>query len=220
VLKISHPCEITSIPSNLYELEQHEKPFSRNAFELVNYSALKISNAIEADDISNLFHEEKNKSEPMISYNFCESLVKLFDEEREIPFQLIFYWSKSSLQKIPHPTISNQISFPYSIKSKMEEVKAYFEPPKKDSLKKEFYGTVDTLGGIVGEDNRRSGAVTITIFDNHEVFKSKVNLSPDQYQIALAAHEKGNALVKIIGDLKRGKRSQYIENVQSFNLVE
>ena len=221
ILKISHPCEIISIPNLFDEYEQHEKPFSRNAFELVNSSALKISNAIEADDIFTLFQEENNSSEPMISYNFCESLEKLFDEEREIPFQLIFNWSKSSIQKIPLPKISSQVSFPYSIKSKMEEVKAYFEPPKRDSLQKEtFYGTVDTLDGIVGEGNRRSGSVTITILYKNETFKSRVNLSPDQYQIALKAHEKGNALVKIVGDLKRGKRSHSIDNVQNFNLVE
>ena len=218
ILKISHPCEIAAASTNCDE--KYEKPFSRNAFEIVNNSAIKISNAIEADDISTLFYDEKNSSEPMISYNFCDSLVKLFDDEREIPFQLIFNWSKSSLQKIPNPVFSNLVSFPYSVKSKIEEVKSYFEPPKRDLLEETFYGTVDTLDGIVGEDNKRSGAVTITIFYDHETFKSKVNLTPDQYQIALDAHVKGNALVKTVGDLKRGKRSHAIENVKSFCLVD
>jgi len=218
-LKISHPCEIISTNNNLFN--QYEKPFSRSAFEIMNNSAVKISNAIVSDDISTLFREEKNNSKPIISYNFCDSLSRLFDEEREIPFQLIFNWSKSSLQKIPQPNISNQVIFPYSNKLKMEEVKAYFEPPKRDSLLKEtFYGTVDTLDGIVGVDGKRYGSVTITVLYDNETFKSKIYLSSDQYQIAVNAHQKGNALVKIVGDLQRGKRIQSIENVQNFNLVE
>jgi len=219
ILKISHPCEIIR-DDNLFE-EKYAKPLSRSAFEIINKSAAKISNAIEADDISTLFQEEKNSLSPIISYNFCDSLAKLFDEEREIPFQLIFNWSKSSLLKIPMLNITNQVVFPYSNKLKMEEVKTFFEPSKRDFLKNEtFVGTVDTLDGDVGEDEKRSGSVTLTVFYNNETFKSKVNLSSDQYQIAINAHQKGNAFVKIVGDLQRGKRSQSIVNVQNFNLVE
>ena len=218
ILRISHPCEV-NINRTLFE-KDYEIPASRKAFEIVNLSAVKISNAIEADDISTLFDEEKNSEKPVISYNFCESLSKLFDEEREIPFQLIFNWSKSSLQKIPQPGISNQVVFPYSNKTKIEEVKSYFEPPKKEFLKGEtFVGTVESLDGDVGEDNRRFGPVTLTVFYKSETFNTKVYLSPEQYEIALDAHRKGKALVKIIGDLQRGKRSQSIVNVQSFNLV-
>ena len=219
ILKISHPCEIITV-RNLFD-EHYEKPLSRSAFEIMNSSVVKISNAIAADDISSLFNEEKNSSKPVISYNFCDSLSKLFDEEREIPFQLIFNWSKSSLQKIPQPNILNQVVFPYSNKSKIEEVKAYFEPPKRDFLQEEtFYGTVDTLDGNVGEDERRSGSVTLTILYKNETFKSKISLSSDQYQTAINAHQKGNAFVKIVGDLQRRKRIQSIVNVRSFNLLE
>jgi hypothetical protein len=218
ILKISHPCEIISV-NDIFG-EQYEKPFSRNAFEVMNISSVKISNAIEADDISTLYNEEK-ECVPIISYNFCDSLSKLFDDEREIPFQLIFNWSKSSLQKIPQPQISNRIIFPYSNKSKMEEVKAYFEPAKRDILQNEtFIGTVDTLDGDVGEDERRKGSVTITVFHNKDTFKTKLNLPPEQYQIAIDAHKKGNAFVKFIGDFHRKKRVQSIENIQGFNLVE
>jgi len=219
ILKISHPCEISSV-SSLFG-DEYKKPLSRSAFELMNISVVKISNAIEADTVSNLFNEEKNSKEPVISYNFCDSLSKLFDEEREIPFQFIFNWSKSSLQKIPQPDIPNRVVFPYSNKSKIEEVKAYFMPPKRDFIQDDtFIGTIDTLDGDVGEDERRRGSVTLTTFYNNETFKSKINLSPDEYQIAINAHQKGNAFVKIVGDLQREKNSQSIVNVQSFNLVE
>jgi len=219
ILKISHPCEIVST-NDLFG-EQYKKPLSRNAFEIMNDSVVKISNAIEADTIPNLFNEEKNSKEPVISFNFCDSLSKLFDEEREIPFQFIFNWSKSSLQKIPRPNIPNRVVFPYSNKMKIEEIKAYFEPPKRDFIQNEtFIGTIDTLDGDVGEDERRKGYVTLTTFYDNETFKSKINLSPEEYQIAIDAHRKGNAFVKIVGDLQRGKNSQSIVNVQSFNLVE
>ena len=218
ILKISHPCEINN-RNDLFD-ELYDKPFSRKAFELVNLSAEKISNAIETDDISTLFYEEKNSEKPTISYNFCDAFSNLFDDEREIPFQLIFNWSKSSLRKLSQPYNTHQVSFPYYSKSKVEEVKSFFEPPKRDFLQAEtFVGTVDTLDGDSGEDDQRYGSVTLTVFYEGETFKSKVNLSTEQYEIALDAHRKGKALVKIVGDLQRSKRSQSIENVQSFNLV-
>ena len=221
ILKISHPCELKINHDLFTKNEQYEKPFSRNVFENMNNSAIKISSAIEADDIFSLFNNEKMNQRPEISYDFCDSLSKLFDEEREIPFQLIFNWSKASLQKIDKPNFSNQVIFPYSNKSKIDAVKAYFEPPKQGFLREEtFYGTVDTLDGNVGKDEKRSGYVTITILYKNETFKVKVNLSSNNYQMALKAHEKGNAFVKIIGDLRKGTRHHHIENVQSFSLVE
>ena len=220
VLKVSHPCEIIDISESSDEEIKYEKPFSRNVFEIINHSILKISNAIEADDISGLFDNESKSENPIISYNFCNSLSKLFDEDKELPFQIIFNWSRSSLKKILPPTFPNQLTFPYSIKSKVEEVKSYFAPPKKDlPMEETFYGTVDTLDGIVDEDNNRSGFVTITVLYNNEVYKPKVDLSPEFYQIALEAHKKGNTYVKIVGDLKIDNRRQVIENIKHFNLM-
>ena len=219
VLKISHPCEIIGSPESSDEYKQYEKPFSREVFETINYSALKISDAIESDDISTLYYEQSKCEKPMISYNFCDSLSKLFDDENEMPFQISLNWSKTSLKKLTVPTITNQLIFPYSIKSKVDEVKSFFEPPKKDSLQEEvFCGTVDTLDGSV-KGNIRSGSVTMIILYNNDVFKPKVDLSPEHYQIAVEAHKKGNAYVKIVGDLKIDNRRQVIENIKDFSLM-
>ena len=125
------------------------------------------------------------------------------------------------MQKIPIPSISKQISFPYSIKSKIEEIKSYFEPLKKKLFEKEiFYGTVDTLEGIADNDNGRSGLVTMTILYNYEIFSPKINLSSEQYKVAVEAHGKGKKYVRVVGDLKKENRKQSIENVTSFSLAD
>jgi len=220
ILKISHPCEIiTSQENNLFNETELEKPISRSAFELINSSSIKIIDAIESNSINALFEEEQESQKPTLSYNFCESLSHLYDNEREIPFQLIFNWSKASINKIPKPKYENKVLFPYSSKNKITELTNYFTP-KRESLKNEkFYGTVDSLDGAVGEDGKRSGSVTLTILHENDTFKTKVNLPSNWYDIAVDAHKKGGAYVQIVGDLKRGKRSHSIENVTSFNVM-
>lgn len=222
ILKISCPFELMGNPqpSLFPDQSQIEKPLSRKSFELINSSSLMILEAIDADIINTFYEQESQKQNPLISYNFCDSLSKLFDEERELPFQLIFNWSRASLMKVPQPTMPNIVSFPFSTKSKIDEVKEYFAPKKLD-LSGTFYGTVDTLDGTIGEDGMRSGTVILSILYENELIKARVNLLSKFYEVAVDAHKKqGGAYVLVKGDMKRGKRTNTIENLIDFRLSE
>ena len=218
ILKISCPFDTINSSSSLFEEDGFEKPLSRSAFELINSTSLKIIEAIEEDGIQKLYEDQEQMNAPDISFNFCDALSKLYDEDRELPFQLIFNWSKSSMQKLQPPSFNNKVAFPYSTKLKMEEVKGYFAP-RKNNHSGIFYGTVETLDGVIGEDGKRFGQVMLSLLYENELIKTKVNLNADAYALAVEAHRLGGAYVQIKGDLKRGRRANSIENLQNFDLL-
>ena len=203
VLKISCPFEMVHSSPNIFE-DTAELPFSRKALMNVNQSSFDILNAIDEDTIGELYNNQFNASLPSISYNFCDSLIKLFDEERELPFELIFNWSRASKLKIPLPNLPHKIRFPFSHKSKIEEVKEYFAPKNQD-LSGEFIGTVETLNGEISKDGRRQGEVFVSILYEDQILKTKLMLDADQYVTALEAHKAAGKYVKLYGALKRQK---------------
>jgi len=217
ILKVSIPFELTHAPvSNLFG-ESIEKPFSRKAIEVISKSSNILLETIEADSLSELFQIQSVDEHPLISYNFCDALSKLFDEERELPFQLIFNWSKASMLKIPKPALPQKLTFPFSHKNKIEEIREYFTP-KRNDLQDDFIATVETLDGSIGEDGRRSGPVVLSILYENEIIKARVNLTSDFYAVAVEAHKRAGSYVEINGLIKRNKRSNTIEEIKSFKI--
>ena len=217
ILKISIPFEMTNAPVATLFGEVLETPFSRKAIEVVSKSSGILLDTIESDSINELYQNQSTDQNPLISYNFCDAVSKLFDEERELPFQLIFNWSKASLMKLPVPALPQRITFPFSHKNKIEEIREYFTP-KRNDLQDDFIATVETLDGSIGEDGKRSGSVVLSILYENEIIKASVNLNSDAYAVAVEAHKKGGSYVEINGLLKRNKRSNTIEEIKSFKL--
>jgi hypothetical protein len=217
ILKVSIPFELTHAPVTSLFGEVLETPFSRKAIEIVSKSSGILLDTIESDSINELYQNQSTVENPLISYNFCDAVSKLFDEERELPFQLIFNWSKASLMKLPAPALPQRITFPFSHKNKIEEIREYFTP-KRNDLQDDFIATVETLDGSIGEDGKRSGPVVLSILYENEIIKARVNLNSDAYAVAVEAHKKGGSYVEINGLLKRNKRSNTIEDIKSFKL--
>lgn len=217
ILKVSIPFELTHAPVPSLFDETIVTPFSRKAIEVISKSSSMLLETIEADSLKELYQNQSTAEYPLISYNFCDAVSKLFDEERELPFQLIFNWSKASMLKLPTPTLPQRVTFPFSHKNKIEEIRDYFTP-KRNDLQDDFIATVETLDGGIGEDGRRSGGVVLSILYENEIIKAKVNLTSEQYSVAVDAHKKGGAYVEINGLLKRNKRSSTIEQIRFFKL--
>ncbi|MDD2285992.1 MAG: hypothetical protein PHQ11_11425 [Paludibacter sp.] len=217
ILKVSIPFELTHAPIPSLFGETIETPFSRKAIEVVSKSSIILLDTIDSDSITDLYKIQSADEHPLISYNFCDAVSKLFDEERELPFQLIFNWSKASLMKLPAPALPQRITFPFSHKNKIEEIREYFTP-KRNDLQDDFIATVETLDGSIGEDGKRSGPVVLSILYENEIIKARVNLNSDAYAVAVEAHKKGGSYVEINGLLKRNKRSNTIEEIKTFKL--
>jgi hypothetical protein len=218
ILKVSCPIQLESAPTpSLFEFESG-KPISRKAFELINNGALKVLQSVEEDSFDQLLEEQSNAEKPIISYNFCDALIGLFDDERELPYELKFNWSRAYLQKLPAPQIQTTVRFPYSFKPKIDELKNYFKPQSKETADT-FFGTVESLNGNEGDDGRRCGEVILALIIDSEIVNARVNLSTEWYEIAYRAHGQGGGIVKVKGRLVPGKRISTLDDVSIFDHV-
>lgn len=219
-LKISCPLEYDSPnTTDLFGETEINKPYARKTFELINRSAFEILNTIEADSIESFIEEQTNSITPHITYNFVEAISELFDEERELPFDLGFDWSKSSLGRIAPPSTPKLIRFPFSLKSKIDTVKNYLEP-KSSALEDTFYGTVESLNGNIDNEGNRSGEVRIALIIDSSIVNVRVLLKHEFYTLADKAHMDSGLLVKIKGRLNPGKQIRLLDNISDFSIIE
>lgn len=220
ILKVSCPIKLEA-PSApvLFQDMAGGKPVSRKAFELIQKAAEKIVTAIEEDTVPELYAEQSEAESPIISFNLCSSLSSLFDDERELPFELGFHWSRGFVHKLPPPDVPPKIKFPFSFKPKLEELSSYFTPISEEAVDT-FVGSVESLSGNEGPDGRRSGEVVLALFIDSDVVNARVNLDADQYEIALNAHKEPGALIKVAGRLHPGKRVRSLTDLISFEKLE
>jgi hypothetical protein len=218
VLKVSCPVVLGSPSVDLFG-ETYGVPFTRQTFSLVNQVTHKLLNAIESNSEEMFVSEQKQSVKPILSYNFCESLIDLFDDEREIPIDLAFRWSPTSMKKIGIPDLPSTIRLPYSYKPKLEEVKSKLQPEIK-SLADTFIATVESLNGDVGPDGKRSGEVKLAILLGVEIINARAVLTVEQYKEADKAHMHPGSYVKIKGKLNPGKYIRLLSDISEFSLVQ
>jgi hypothetical protein len=216
ILKISCPIEIGNPVVNLFG-ETIEEPFARKTFALINESSYNLLNSIESDNEPMFISEIKNAEHPRISYNFCDALLGLYDNERELPFELGFNWSRNS-RGLPKPNALPKIKFPYSLKPKIESIKGYLKP-LDDSLEDVFIGTVESLSGNIDNNGKRYGEVKLSILLGSDIVNAKANLRPEDYYMADQAHMSPGSYVKIKGKLQPGKQVRSITDIVEFGII-
>jgi hypothetical protein len=221
ILKVSCPIELETNPNGYLfdDGPNYVSPLSRKSFEIINNSAIKIINSIEGDSLEKLFEEEARSEKPQISYNLCDAITNIFDEERELPFELMFNWSRANLTKIPTPQVPNRIQFPFEYKQRIDYLKNFFKPQPKE-ITDTFIGTVEELQGDEGDNNKRSGYVILSLLIETEIVKARADLNPEDYDLAIKAHKEVGTYVMIEGKLRPGKRIKPLENIKSFKIVE
>ncbi len=218
ILKVSCPIQLSSSPSSDLLENEINKPISRRAFELINTATIEIVNAVEQDSFSELLDNQMKNERPLISYNLCDALVDLFDDERELPYELKFSWSRAFFSKLPGIRLAPAVKFPYSFKTKLEELKGYLTPQNKETVDT-FFGTVESLNGNIGEEHRRSGEVILALIIESEIVNARVMLNSDFYQTAYNAHGSEGGLIKVRGRLLPGKRIRPLDQIELFELV-
>jgi hypothetical protein len=220
ILKVAIPFEQAFATNSLFgsisEINP-ERSLGRQTVELISKSSKEIIDSIESNSIKELFETQVVEEKPIISYNFCDSLLRMFDEERELPFELIFNWSRSSLKSIPKPQVPDRVAFPFAYLSKLNELKEYLTPQKPE-INDTFIGTVEELNGDLGLDGRRSGEVILNLLVGTEIVKTKLNLNADQYHDAIRAHERGPAYVRVRGKLHIHARLGRLDEIIEFRM--
>ncbi len=219
VLKVSCPLEMDGIPTIDLFGETINLPFTRQTFALVNRATGELINSIESNTQEEFIVNQKSIDNPILSYNFCDSLIELFDEERQTPYDLNFRWSPALIKKIPAPKLQPTIRIPYSFKAKFEEIRAELKPENK-TLTDTFIATVESLNGDIGNDGKRSGEVRLAILLESEIVNARVMLNPMQYEEADKAHMSPGSYIKVRGKLNPGKNLRLLNEITEFVLIK
>jgi len=219
VLKVSCPIELDGIQSIDLFGENLNLPFTRQTFALVNRATAELVNSIEANTQEDFVSNQKVIENPILSYNFCDSLIELFDDDRQTPYDLNFRWSPALVKKIPPPNLPLTIRIPYSFKTKFEEIRSELKPESK-ALTDTFIATVESLNGDIGNDGKRAGEVRIAILLESEIVNARVMLSPAHYEVADKAHMNSGSYVKIRGKLNPGKNLRLLNEIADFELIK
>lgn len=217
ILKILCPLDAITDPPLLTDLQ----PYTRMVTTLLMRSTEKLINGIENGNIDQILEAQAQKGErPEISSNLCKGLIDLKGEQDSGEIEISISWA-SSIQK-PTMTVPTSIRIPIDYFPMIEKIQQKLKPiPGKDT-DQVMVATVETLNGDVGEDGRRCGEVVLSVLlpDEEELIKARTDLTPEDYEKAVIAHERGQSYIKLKGQLKRGLRISRIDNPENLMLVD
>jgi hypothetical protein len=156
---------------------------------------------------------DENDIPETLSSNFCSAIRNIILED-EVEFSAFWALNLEQTDK----SILKPITLKPDLIPQIERLEAKLRPTPP-SQNHAIYGTVENLDGQIGDDNKRSGDVTIKFIHDDEILFAKVILNSEQHEIAIEAYRTG-AYVKVTGFLKRGIRSNRIEKIENFDLAE
>jgi hypothetical protein len=209
-------CPLNAVETNASLLDS-TMPFARHATTLLLSACHKIVEGIENDTVQTLI--EKDSSNPIITSNLCDALLRMQGLREKGSLGIDITWASNP--NIPPPDIPRSVVFKAEYFRTVDEIQKALRPKKENEDAQTLLGTVETLNGDVGEDDRRSGEVMLALLlEDEEVVRVRAVLGPDEYARAVEVHEKGRAYVMVKGVLQRGTRVGYLKTVESFHLVD
>lgn len=218
IIRVSLPLEKSDKSGDFFN-SSHALPFTRKMSMLVLEATDKIVSAIENDTEQELIKEIKNAEQPLISSNFCEALIKMFETQYQTDMNLSVDWAYGG-KNIPKPNTKNVIRLKYIYRNGLEEIYSELKSSVDDRLTEEtFIGTVENLSGEMGDNARRSGWVYFSLLIETECVKAKAYLNDDQYDTAMEQHKREPGYIKIKGILKPGRQPRLLEDIKEFEAV-
>ena len=216
ILNISCPLDFSAtVTPSLFE--DVSVPYTRSTFKLINQACFYIATAVSEGEQDEFIGKQLSSDTPIVSSNFCDALSELFDEQRELPLDIGFTWSRASLKKIPAPQLPHALHFPFEFKQRIEYIRDGLKPAKQE-ITDSFFGTVESLDGDNNNDGKREGPIRLRLYMPDGEINAKAVLLPDDYQIAIDAH-RDTTLISIKGKLLPGKQSWVIKDISDFSLL-
>ncbi len=190
-------------------------PFVRRTTRLLMQATSGLAKSIEDGDVDSFLESDALK--PMLSWNLCDALLRM-KPEHEGALELGVSWA-SRPDLTPPAEVPVKVSFKTDYFPEIERAAQRLRPLTPENKSVLLIGTVESLNGSVGEDEKRAGEVTLVVFVEDEVVRAKAVLDSKNYAFADIAHMQGNAYVKIEGMLRRTGRTARIENVTRLELL-
>lgn len=218
VLRVSCPVDALDIQGELWR-DEGSGPFVRRAMLIVARSVERLVSSVEADTLDKLVQDTKDETEPIISSNLCDALVRFRDEGLNNALEVSVSWAASK----PPPETSSVIR-PIRIQPdyfpRIEEVGRALRSAGTER-EDTFIGTVESLNGEMGSDGRRAGEVILALLmkDEGELVRARIDLTADQYEVADRAHMTSGAYVKVAGKLHSGRQPRWLTDISRFEVT-
>jgi hypothetical protein len=203
VLKIS--CPIDAVDLDISGSSSETVPFARKTMTLFMKSLNDVKILATNDDPSAELPDT-------LSSNFCNALRNILVDEMEISAK----WALTLTQQ--ELNVPSTISFAPALISKIEHIEAKLRPAFLSQTQK-IFGTVESLEGQLGEDSKRFGEISIRFLLDEDSVLARASVNSTQYEIADRAHMLGQT-VRVVGLLKLGARSNRLESVSEFEILD
>ena len=192
-------------------------PFARAVTNQLQRSCRTLVDAIEGDRIDDMLRE--NERDPDLTSNLCDALLRMHAAREHA--DLAIDVTCTPIVPQAHPGAPTPIRFKPEYFAMIEDVHIRLRPAETRAHEEFLLGTVETLNGTVGEDDRRSGEVVFALLlPDEEIVRARGRLAADDYARALAAHERGRGYVSFRAILTRGMRMSTVTDIQNFHLIE
>jgi len=201
-------------------------PFTRKVTISLMRSVAELVASIEAGTMDGYI--DAIAEHPGMSANLCEALVQMQPApDEQAPerihgeVELATTWGADPRVRPPTEDEAPSRVFVKAEYSREIERAAQRLRPTADASRVDGYvGTVERLDGTIGADGRRSGEVRLSLLlPDGESQRARATLGPDDYAVAVAAHEHGRAYVFVYAALQRGSRIAQLGPVQHFALL-
>jgi len=149
----------------------------------------------------------------LLSSNFCSAVRNIILED-EVEFSAFWALNLEQTDK----SVLKPVTLKPDLIPQIERIESILRPVPL-SQRQVIYGTVETLDGQIGDDNKRSGDVTIKFIHEDEILFAKITLDSEKHDKAIEAYKSGK-YIKVTGFLRRGIQKNKIENVEIFDLAE
>jgi len=206
-------------PLHAVDLPDQTLPFTRQVTTYLMRSTARLVDNIEQDRLEQYTDDGGNDSDAPLSANLCDALLRMQPENDEGQIELSTSWAAD--RRIIPPTSAqapSRVSIKAEYFAEIEQVAKLLRPSTSESGEQQLIGTVEQLSGAVGTDGRRAGEVLLTLLKDNEQLRARASLDAAQYEVALAAHERGDAYVVLRGVLHRSPRVSRVERVRTLEL--
>lgn len=196
-----------------------DDPFARRVTKFFMKSVAELVQVVESTDRNIADFVGAQRQTPTVSANLCEALLKMQADESEGGIDISTSWSAVRDRPVSVPS---RVSVKAEYFPVIEQISRELRPRSQGTNVDSLIGTVEVLGGDVGDDGRRAGDVTLALLlpDSGEQIKVRASLGTAHYALATEAHGRGKAYVRIRGVLHRGTKMGRIEHVEAFSILD
>lgn len=217
---------VVKIICPLFAVDEEPEPFTRRVTKHLMKVTSELVTSIERTSVDVYLDAQADR--PGLSANLCDALLRMQPRRDEDlkgdagHLELSTTWAADPRVLPPAPAeVPSRVVIKAAYMREIEWAAQRLRPSATETREVWLVGTVETLDGTVGVDGRRSGEVHFSLLlPDSDSVRARAILDPEQYEVAMQAHERGRTYVRLLGVLHRGARLGRIEPLRRIELLD